>query len=562
MKASKMLIHTLKEAPQEAQIASHILLLRSGMIRKNVAGVYTYMPLGLKLLSKIETIIRDEMDKSGAEEILCSALQPKELWVESGRWEKYGPELMRLNDRNNREFCLGPTHEEVFTDIVRDAVKSYKDLPLTLYQIQTKYRDEMRPRFGLIRGREFIMKDAYSFDRDEEGLSVSYNTMFETYKRIFDRLHLNYTTVLADTGAIGGSLSHQFMALSDIGESTIIYNKNYSADQEKAETKPEIEESNEELKEIQKISTPNVKTIEELEAFLNVSPKKIVKAIVYKDFRNKRLVLCLIRGDREINKIKVANILSLGEYDLDFATYDDFKSVDSAFGFIGPVGLNLLTLVDEEVPSIKNAITGSNEKDCHLINVNYGRDFKGEVHDLRLAKEGDLDIVNAEPLKAEKGIEVGQVFKLGTKYSTPMHATYVNEKGESIPIVMGCYGIGVSRTMQAIIEQYHDEYGIALPKDIAPYKAVIIPVKYDNEMKTLADSIYKELMDKGVDCILDDRNLSFGVKSHDWDLMGIPYHIICGRDSVSGGVELKDRMSYNKIVIQACEAVTRLTNDY
>ena len=559
MKASRMIIGTLKEAPQEAVIDSHILLIRSGMVKKEVAGIYNYMPMGLKVLRKIENVIREEMDKSGAEEILCSAIQPKELWVESGRWQKYGPELMRLKDRNEREFCLGPTHEEVFTTLAKDYVRSYKDLPKNIYQIQTKYRDEMRPRFGLIRSREFIMKDAYSFDTDEEGLDIQYKTMYETYSNIFTRLHLNYVPVLADTGAIGGSVSHQFMALSEVGESTIIYNDNYAADQEKAESKPEVENSNEKLLKVEEVSTPNVKTIEDLSQFLNVSKKKIVKALVYKNFTDNTLVACFIRGDRELNKIKLANYLGVGEYDLDFALESDFKNVNSVFGYVGPIGLNMRIIVDTEVPSIKNQIVGANKVDAHLKNVNYERDYKGEVTDLRLAVEGDLDIIKGEPLKSRRGTEVGQIFKLGTKYSIPMGATYVNDKGQDVPIVMGCYGIGVSRTFQAIVEQFHDEKGITFPEELAPYKVVIIPVKYKDEMGAISDQIYDELKEKGIDVILDDRNQSFGVKSHDWELIGIPYHIIVGRDAQNGLVEFKTRNTLSSEVIDVKEAISRLT---
>ena len=561
MKASRMIIGTLKEAPQEAVIASHILLLRSGMIKKLVSGVYAYMPLGLRVLSKIEAVIRDEMNKSGSEEILCSALQPKELWTESGRWTKYGPELMRLKDRNDREFCLGPTHEEVFTSIVRDYVHSYKDLPFILYQIQTKYRDEMRPRFGLIRGREFIMKDAYSFDRDEAGLDASYKLMYDTYDRIFTRLHLNHTVVLADTGAIGGSVSHQFMALSDIGESLIIYNDNYAADQEKAETLPDTAKRGDYPLEMEKVSTPNIKTVFDLAKFLNISEKQISKAVVYKDFPDNKLILALIRGDREINKIKVANYLGLGEYDLDFASEADLLSAGITPGFIGPVETKIRdVLIDTEVASMVNAVCGANLRDTHIKNVNYGRDYTGVVLDLRLAQAGDLDPIKGEPLKAEHGIEVGQVFKLGTKYSKPMNACYVNEQGESVPIVMGCYGIGVSRTLQAIVEQNHDDRGIIFPDDLAPYKTVIIPVKYTDEMKILADQIYDELTKKGLEVILDDRSQSFGVKAHDWDLIGIPYHVIVGRDAAQSKVEFKTRRTNVSEVVEASEAIARLTN--
>ena len=561
MKASRMMIQTLKEAPQEAVIPSHILLIRSGMVKKEVAGVYNWMPLGLKVLRKIENVIRDEMDKAGGEEILCSALQPKELWVESGRWTKYGPELMRLKDRNQREFCLGPTHEEIFTSIARDYIRSYKDVPLMLYQIQTKYRDEMRPRFGLIRSREFIMKDLYSFDRDRDGLDKSYEIMYDAYQKVFDRLHLNTAVVLADTGAIGGSLSHQFMALSEVGESTIIYNDNYAADQEKAESRPEIEDSNEALIDAKLVETPNVHTIDELVKFLNVPIKKTVKALVYKNFVDNTLIACFVRGDRELNKIKLGNLLGVGEYDLDFATSDDFKKVNSAFGSVGPVGLKGVDriIVDKEVPSIKNIVCGGNKDGYHMIGVNFGRDFNAEVEDLRLAQEGDCDIIKGEPLKSEKGIELGQIFKLGTKYSLPMNCCYTSEEGKKIPCEMGCYGIGVTRTLQAIIEQYHDDKGIAFPEDLAPYKVVIIPVKYKDEMAEISDRIYKELTEKGIDVILDDRGDSFGVKAHDWDLIGVPYSIVVGRDAKVGLVEFKKRTSDEKSLVDVKQAVAELT---
>ncbi len=403
------------------------------------------------------------------------------------------------------------------------------------------------------------MKDAYTFDLDQAGLDKSYDEMYHAYERIFTRLHLNYTAVLADTGAIGGNASHQFMALSSIGESTIIYNDNYSADQEKAEAMPDIYNEETELKELEEVSTPNVKSIEDLSKFLGISPKRTIKSIVYKAYVNNRLVLCLVRGDREINKIKVVNKLGVGEYDIDFAKDSDFESTGSVFGFVGPIGMNILTLVDTEVSKMVNAVTGGNKKDVHIKNANFGRDFTGEVCDLRLVKAGDLDIVKGEPLKEEKGIEVGQVFKLGTKYSKAMNCVYTNQNGESIPMVMGCYGIGVSRTLQAIVEEYHDEYGICFPDDLAPYKVVIVPVKYQDEnMKALADSLYAELKKKGVDVILDDRNLSFGVKSHDWDLVGIPYHIVVGRDAVNGQAEFKTRRDQVKTILTKEEIIERL----
>ena len=466
---------------------------------------------------------------------------------------------MRLKDRHDSEFCLGPTHEEVFTSIAKDYVRSYKDLPLTLYQIQTKYRDEMRPRFGLMRGREFIMKDAYSFDKDEEGLNKSYDLMYKAYSNIFDRLGLNYTVVLADTGAIGGSLSHQFMALSNIGESVIIYNDNYAADQEKAESLPEIEHSLEDLKEIEEVHTPNVSTIDDLSAYLNVSKKKIVKALVMKNYQSKEIVVCLLRGDRELNKIKLVNYLGANEFDIDFASDEYIERIKSSKGFTGPLGLSgVRILADKEVQSIKNSIVGSNKQDYHLKNVNFGRDYTSEVLDLRLVVKGDLDIVKGEPLNEERGIEVGQIFKLGTKYSSPMKANYIDVDGKEKPIIMGCYGIGVSRTLQAIVEQYHDDKGIIFPSNLAPYMYGIIPVKYKDEMKDVALSLYESLESKGLSTILDDRDKSIGQKASDLELLGLPYIIIVGRDAKEGKVEFKDRYNGTTEIISVEELLKRI----
>ena len=557
MKASRMLISTLKETPNEAVISSHILLLRAGMIKKLVAGVYNYLPLGLRTLRKIENIIREEMDKSGALEILSSAIQPKELWEESGRWYKYGPELMRLKDRHEREFCLGPTHEEIFTDLVRSQVKSKKNLPINVYQIQTKYRDEFRPRFGLMRSREFIMKDAYSFDTSYEGLDVSYQNMYQTYCNIFDRFNLNYQIVLADTGAIGGTGSHQFMALSDVGESDIIYcDCSYAADQEKAESKPEnnLEST---LLEIAEIETPNQKTIEEVSTFLNVEPRKVVKSIAYKNLTNDSLVLVLVRGDKEVNEIKVVNALNIAEHELVLASYDDILSMGSIEGFVGPVGINNCTiLVDEEVSLMSNFVVGANKKNYHLLNVNYGRDFVGQVAQFRKSIENDLCPVCGKPMKLERGIEVGQIFKLGTKYSQPMNCTYQDDDGQVKPMVMGCYGIGVTRTMSAIIEQNHDDFGIIWPLNVAPYHIVVIPINYQDEsMGKLADEIYSSLNKNKVEVVLDDRNAKAGFKFKDWELMGIPYQIIVGKKACEGIVEFKDRRTLEKIEMNYLDAI-------
>ncbi len=558
MKASKMLISTLKEAPQEAKIDSHILLLRAGMMKAQVAGVYQFLPLGLRVLHKIENIIREEMDNAGCLEILCSALQPKELWEESGRWSKYGPELMRFTDRHERDFCLGPTHEEIFTSMVRDLVKSSKNLPLNLYQIQTKYRDELRPRFGLMRSREFLMKDAYSFDKDEAGLDVSYQLMFDTYNKIFSRLQLHFQPVLADTGNIGGNASHQFMALSEVGESEIVFCEcGYAADVERAECQ-HGKASLEKLLPLEEVSTPNQRTIEEISNFLRVDTKKTVKTLIYHDYANKELVAVVLRGDREANNVKIVNILNSNENYLELATDEEIKSLDTIHGFVGPIGLKCKVLVDEEVTLMANFIVGANKADTHYLNCNYGRDFEGIVVDIKKVTAGDLCPVCGKPMQQKRGIEVGQIFKLQTKYSKAMNCTYVNEDGKDIPMVMGCYGIGVSRTLQSIVEQYHDEAGIKWPLIVAPYQVVIVPINYnDKEQKALSDFLYDSLKNKA-EVILDDRNERPGFKFKDWELIGIPYMIICGKRSNEAVVEFKDRATLVKEEISSSEAINRV----
>lgn len=561
MKASKMLISTLKEAPQEAKIESHILLLRAGMMKNLVGGVYNFLPLGLKVLHKIQSIIREELDQAGCLEIVCSALQPKELWEESGRWSKYGPELMRLSDRHEREFCLGPTHEEIFTSMVRDLVKSSKNLPLNLYQIQTKYRDELRPRFGLMRSREFLMKDAYSFDKDEAGLEISYQQMYDVYSRIFTRLGIHYQVVLADTGNIGGNGSHQFMALSDIGESEIVYCDvcGYAADVEKATSKL-IELPKESAQSLEEVDTPKARTIEQLCQFLNVDAKKTVKTLIYHDFVNEKLVAILVRGDREVNEIKVVNALNSNENYLQLATDEEIRSLGTYHGFVGPVGLNCEMYVDEEIEHMSNFIVGANKLDKHLRNVNYGRDFKGIVCDLKKTVAGDLCPVCGKPLKQERGIEIGQIFKLQTKYSEPMKCIYTNEDGKNVPMSMGCYGIGVSRTLQAIVEQYHDEAGIKWPLNVAPYHVVIVPINYNDENQAaIANEAYQQMMSKKIEVILDDRNAKPGFKFKDWELIGIPYMIVCGKRSNEGIVELKNRSTLEKVEMSLEEAMKIIT---
>ena len=541
MLASKMLISTLKEAPQEAKISSHTLLLRAGMMKQEVAGVFNYLPLGLRVLNKIEKVIKEEMDDHGSQEILCSAIQPKELWEESGRWSKYGPELFRFTDRHDREFCLGPTHEEVFTSIVRDLVKSSKSLPLNIYQIQTKYRDETRPRFGLMRSREFIMKDAYSFDKDETGLEASYNNMADAYNKIFTRLGLKFRVVLADTGAIGGNGSHQFMALSEVGESDIIYcDCGYAADVEKADSKVEIFETAE--GDVVETFTPEKRTIEEVSEYLGVDRRNLAKTIIYHDYSNDQFVAVLVRGDREVNDIKVVNELNSTEFNLVLATPEEISALGSVHGFCGPIGLNIKVLVDEEVSRMNGVIVGANKEHYHLENVKFGRDFSGVIGCFRKADEGSLCPVCGKPMNKERGIEVGQIFKLQTKYSEPMGATYVNEENKNVPMVMGCYGIGVTRTMAAIIEQFHDEAGIIWPLICAPYHAVIVPISQKDETQvSVATDLYKSLKAAGVEVILDDRDAKPGFKFKDWELIGIPYIITVGRGAKDGIVEFKER---------------------
>ena len=561
MRASRMLIATLKEAPSDAEISSHILLIRAGMIKKLVPGVYNYLPLGLKVLNKIEDIIREEMDASGANEILSSALQPKELWEESERWSKYGPELMRFTDRHEKEFCLGPTHEEIFTDLARQLIRSPKQLPMNIYQIQTKYRDEVRPRFGLMRGREFIMKDAYSFDKDEAGLEKSYQTMYDVYSRIFTRLGLNYQAVLADTGNIGGNGSHQFMALSEVGESNICYCPvcNYAADQEKATAVPVDTNSQDALLEVNEIETINQRSIEQVSTFLKVDPSRVVKTLIYKDFQNDEVVAVLVRGDREVNHVKLCNALNTSEHMLELASDEVIKEIGSINGFVGPVGLKVRVLADLEIEKMRNFVVGANKLNYHLENVNFGRDFDATLIDLRQAVEGDLCPVCGKPMKLERGIEVGQIFKLQTKYSQAMNCTYTNEEGKNVPMVMGCYGIGVTRTMAAVVEQYNDEFGIKWPLCIAPYHVVVVPVNAKDETQVkLAEEIYAELKKNKVEAVIDDRDAKAGFKFKDWELMGIPYMVVVGKRAPEGIVEFKDRHANTKEEVTPVDAVNKV----
>ena len=542
MKMSNMLVSTLREVPAEAEIDSHKLMLRAGMIRKMAAGIYNYMPIGLKVLKNIEEIVREEMNTAGAQEFLASAVLPAELWQESGRWDVYGDEMFRLKDRNNRDFCLGPTHEEVFTDIARNEIKSYKQLPVNLYQIQTKYRDERRPRFGIMRSREFIMKDAYSFDKDQAGLDVSYDKMHDAYVKIFNRCGIDAKCVEADSGAIGGANSAEFMVKSEVGEDDVVFCSacDYAANIEKAEATPEKAEV-EELLEMEKVATPDSRGIYEVSEFLKVSPKKTVKLLMFNV--DGKIVGVVVRGDREVNEVKVANAAQASG-DIIMASNEEYtKATNCEPGFGGPVGIKVdLLLVDEEVANMYNMILGANETGYHLKNVNYGRDFEGVVGDFRKIESGEKCPKCGSEVTIARGTEVGHIFKLGTKYSAAMNATFIDENGKNVPFVMGCYGVGVTRTMASIIEQHHDENGIIWPLSVAPYHVSVIPVNIKDEAQMkIANKLYDELRKIGVDAILDDRNERPGVKFKDSELIGIPMRVTVGKKITDGEVEFKLR---------------------
>ncbi len=555
MKVSKMLLKTLRETPAEAETTSHQLMLRAGLMRKLAAGVYSFLPLGLRSLHKVEEIVREEMDRAGAQELLMSALLPAEYYQESGRWDVFGAEMFRLKDRNERDFCLGPTHEEIFTQTVKGEVSSYRQLPLTLYQIQTKYRDERRPRFGVMRSREFIMKHAYSFDRDEAGLDVSYQAMYEAYCKAFDRMGLDYIVVDADSGAMGGSGSQEFMVKSDSGEDVIAYcpTCSYAANNEKAECVPEIPEK-EEAKPMQKIHTPKAGTIEELVGFLGTDEKHFAKTLIY--MAGETPVAVMVRGDREVNETKLANLLGISEQDLALAEAEVVMSVTGAkVGFAGPIGLSIPVYCDLEVSYMQNFIVGANETDYHFENVNTSDFVPEKVADLRTITEGDTCPRCGQPVSTTRGVEVGHIFKLGTKYTEALDCTYLDENGKSQNIVMGCYGIGINRTLAAVIEQNFDENGIIWPVSVAPYHIIVVPVSCENEEQmSLAESIYEDLRKKGFEVLLDDRKERPGVKFKDADLLGIPVRITVGKKASEGMVEYKLRRDAEVLEISAEEA--------
>lgn len=567
MRMSKLYMPTLREVPSEAELPSHKLLLRAGMIKKLVSGVYTYLPMGYRVIRKIENIVREEMEKIDSQEVLMSAILPAELWQQTGRWEDFGPEMFKLKDRHGREFCLGPTHEEIFTDTVRHDVKSYKQLPLSLYQIQTKYRDEKRPRFGLMRSREFIMKDAYTFDIDEEGMKKSYYDMWKAYEEIFKRCSLDFRVVEGDSGAMGGSDSHEFTAMSEFGESNIVYcdSCDYAATDEKAKCVYSQRVLDGDEAELEKVHTPDVRTIEELSDFFKADGCEFAKMVIYNVAGE--IVAVLIPGDRELNEIKLLNMLGASEHDIQMASEEEVKAATGAeVGFAGPMGLgeHVKLLVDSRVAKMKNFYIGANETDYHYRNANYGRDFEGEiVEDLILATEGD-DCPNCGgTLKMDRGIEIGNIFQLGTKYSKSLGATYLDENGKEQDMVMGSHGIGVSRTMAAVIEQSHDEDGIIWPIALAPYEVIvtIVNVKDEDQVK-LGEELYGELKSMGVEVILDDRKERAGVKFKDMDLVGIPLRITVGKKASEGVVEFSTRASREKSEIETGDIAQTIKSEF
>ncbi|MCK9174177.1 MAG: proline--tRNA ligase [Desulforhopalus sp.] len=549
MRYSETLLPTLKETPADAEVISHQLMLRAGFIRKLTAGVYSYLPLGLKAIRKVENIVREEMDRAGAQELLLPMVQPAELWQETGRYQKYGPELLRFKDRHERESCLGPTHEEVITDLARREIHSWRDLPINLYQIQTKFRDEIRPRFGLMRGREFIMKDAYSFDVSDEASLLSYQKMFDAYKRIFTRCGLDFRAVQADSGAIGGNYSHEFMVLAATGEDTIVVcnNCDYAANMEKAEVAAPAAGNDAVPLALEKVETPGKRKVVTVCEFLGINPQQLVKTMVYRVEKGDKVefVAVCLRGDREVEEVKLKNLLGASEVELaeDKAVFD---ATGVPTGYLGPVGIRIRLVADQEVAVMRNFYAGGNEKNIHMKNINCGRDFTPEaVADLRQITIKDPCPQCGGRLSLTEGIEVGHVFKLGTRYSEAMNATFQDSEGQETPLVMGCYGIGVTRVVAAAIEQNHDRDGIIFPMPLAPMQVIIVNLDTDDEEITGAvENLYAELQAEGVEVLLDDREERPGIKFKDADLLGIPWRITVGRGfKKDGSFELRNRRS-------------------
>ena len=572
MKMSKLFVQTLREFPSDAEVVSHKMLVRAGFIRKLTSGVYNYLPLMWRVLKKVENITRDEMDKAGAQELLMPFVQPKELWEESGRWEVYGRELMRLRDRHDREMCLGPTHEEIITSIARDGLKSYKQLPVNLYQIQSKFRDEVRPRFGLLRGREFIMKDAYSFATCQEELEAEYENMAQAYTNIFNRCGLPTKMVQSDSGAIGGSVSHEFMVITDTdaGENDVFYCEcDYAANSNHAVSvlpKAVVDGSAVGLSEKKVVDTPDTKTIEELAEFLNIPQSVICKCLVY--IADKKPVLAYIRGDKQLEETKLMN--ALGAIDIRIASSEEIEELmqqngfNAKAGFISAIGINGVRIIaDETVKEMKNFVVGVNENDKHMVGANLDDIKVTEFVDLRLVEAGELCPKCGKALKVTRGIEVGNIFQLGTKYSAPMNAVYLDNDGKAKPYIMGCYGIGISRTAAAAVEAHHDEFGIKWPAAIAPYHAIVVPVNAKDETQVkVAEEIYAKLLAEGVEVVLDDRNERAGVKFKDAELIGFPYRITVGKTIEEGNVEVVTRATMEKETmtpeVAVAEIITRI----
>ena len=563
MRYSQYFIPTVKETPSDAEVISHQLMLRSGMIRKLAAGIYNYLPLGLRSIRKVEAIVREEMNRAGAIEMLMPAVQPAELWKESGRWDFYGKELLRFKDRKDAEFCMGPTHEEVVTDLIRKEVRSYRQLPINLYQIQGKFRDEIRPRFGLMRGREFIMKDAYSFDVNEAGADVSYSKMYQAYRRIFERCGLKFRAVEADTGSIGGNFSHEFMVLADSGEDAIVSCSacQYAANMEKAEARKSAAGEQAAPSPLERVTTPGQKSVEEVASFLGVNSAQVVKTLVL--LADDEPVLALLRGDYDLNEIKLKNHLGCAE--LEMAGDDVVAKVTGApTGYAGPVGLpaKVRIVADLSLEGMHNFVTGANEGDTHLKNVNLERDFSvpGFV-DIRNVVIGDpCPRCEEGALEIWRGIEVGHVFKLGTKYSKALHASFLDADGKEQIIYMGCYGIGIGRTVAACIEQNHDENGIIFPIPIAPFQVIVSALSAkDDSVKDASEAIYQDLLQSGIEVLLDDRDERPGFKFKDADLIGIPLRIVVGAKHLAdGNVELKERRSGAVEIISIEEALAKV----
>ena len=559
MRMSQMLFSTQREVPSEAEADSHVLLLKAGMIRRLAAGVYAMMPLGFRVYRKIENIIREEMDAAGAQELIMSALLPAEYYQQSGRWDVFGTEMLRLKDRNGRDFCLGPTHEEIFAYVVRQEMQSYKAMPKTLYQIQNKYRDERRPRFGMIRSREFVMKDAYSFDIDEAGLDMSYQKMYDAYCKVFDRCGLDYVIVDADCGAMGGSGSQEFMVKSDIGDDTVASCSacGYAANSEMA-TCPALPPCEKMAEPMEKVHTPNAGTIDELVGFFGYNADRFAKTLLY--LADGKIIAAMVRGDREINETKLKNYLGCANLDL-AGSADVRQATNAEVGFAGPVGIKADRIIaDQEIPAMCSFLVGANETDYHYKNVSYGRDFEADdVADIRLIAEGDPCPKCGGKVELVAAIEVGHIFKLGTKYSEAMGCKFLDQDAKEKPCIMGSYGIGLNRTMQAIIEKSHDKDGIIWPDSVAPYHAIVIPVSAANETQmVLAEQAYQQLLDAGIETLLDDRDERAGVKFKDADLIGIPHRITVGRRAADGVVEYKPRAGSDREELSVDDAVAKI----